>query len=206
MPAAVGIECIAERLGRLGFKKRAGLVFTLPLDGDVVLGWVGLNKASRQGHGEVLLNPVVGVRHQGLEMVVAELRGERFHGYLPPTVSSPLRYLMPVDERRDWVVKGEVDDAAVADHLVGAVERFGFAFMRSCARSPGLIAALRAGHGHAHQNAYRLPTALLLAGDVVDAAQAIERELGALGERADPAAMELREFAVRLQQRITAAG
>jgi hypothetical protein len=206
MTAAVGVECVAERLGRLGFKKRAGLVFTLPLDGDDVLGWVGLNKASRHSQGEVLLSPIVGVRHQGIERVVAQLRGEKFHAYLPPTVSSPLRYVMPVDEPREWVVKGEISDEAVADHLAAAVECYGFEFMRSCAGSADLIAALRADHGHAHQNAYRLPVALLSTGAVADARRVVESEVEALGDRFDPAAAELREFASRLRQRITAAG
>lgn len=206
MPASVGLECVVERLGRLGFVKRAGLIFTLPLHGDVVLGWVGLNKATRGGRGEVVLNPVVGVRHQGVEKVVAELRGEKYHGYVPPTVSSPLRYLMPVDERREWVLKKDGGDEAVADHLAGAVERFGCQFIRSCASSAGLVAAVRAGHGHVHQNCYRLPVALLLAGNVVEAAQVIEQELGALGVRSDPAAEQLREFASRLRQRITTLG
>ena len=153
---------------------------------------------------KVLLNPVVGVRHQDVEKVVADLRGDKFHGYLPPTVSSPLRYLMPADERCDWVVVGSVDDVVVADDLATAVERYGFEFMRAAGDLAGLIAALRVGHGHGHQNAYRLPVALRLARGFEEEAGTVERELESLSDRSDPAAEEFRRFAERL--RVTALG
>jgi hypothetical protein len=197
---SVGVDAVVERLRGLGFEKRSGLIFTLPLDGGSVLAWVGLNKASHRGRpGEVLLNPVVGVRHQGVERVVGDLRGEKFHGYLPPTVSLPLRYLVPAEARRDWVVMGGTADAEVADRLVGAVDRYGFEFMRGASDVPGLIAALRAGRGPAHQNAYRLPVALLAAGGLEEALSFVDDELRALGDRADPAAEEFRRFAARLR-------
>lgn len=82
----------APLLAELGFKKRAGDVFTVDLDEDV-LGWLGLNRATEhRPAGEVEINPVVGVRHQVVERIVAECRGEKFHAYQPPTVSTPLGY------------------------------------------------------------------------------------------------------------------
>jgi hypothetical protein len=203
--ASVGVGAVVERLCQLGFEKRSGLIFTLPLAGEGVLAWVGLNKASHRGRpGEVLLNPVVGVRHRGVEQVVADLRGDKFHGYLPPTVSSPLRYLVPVDQRRDWVVTGGTGDERVADDLAAAVSCYGLEFMRAAADLPGLLAALSDGHGHAHQNSYRVSAALLLAGEVGEAQRVIGREVELLGVRSDPAAEELRSFAERL--RATATG
>ena len=55
-----------------------------------------MNTASRhQAAGSVEVNPVIGIRHQAVERLVAELRHEKFHSYLPPTVSSPIGYVMP---------------------------------------------------------------------------------------------------------------
>ncbi len=54
-----------------------------------MLGWLGLNRASTHDAGTAVeLFPVVGVRHQGVERVVAELRGEKFHQYIPATVGA----------------------------------------------------------------------------------------------------------------------
>jgi hypothetical protein len=203
------VQVLTEAMGRLGFKKRRGLIFTIPLREDKVTGWIGLNTASRYGgnRGEVTLNPVVGVRHDEVEEVVARLRREKFHPYIPPTVSSTLRHIIPPGDRHNWIVIGDdAHDLDVAAKVSGAVENWGFEFMRKSENLQGVIAALQAGQGHVHQNAYRLPVALVLAGRTMDAERNIDDAVKGLGARTDLAALQFRDFAAHFGQWITSAG
>ncbi|MGZ4184450.1 MAG: hypothetical protein ACXVEW_01870 [Solirubrobacteraceae bacterium] len=55
------VELLRGPLGGLGFRKRAGAIFTIELD-DPVIGWLGLNAATEhQPAGQASVNPVVGV-------------------------------------------------------------------------------------------------------------------------------------------------
>lgn len=65
------IEAVRGPLGSLGLRKRAGAVFTMDIEDDVV-GWLGLNTATEHHVGAVEVHPVVGVRHQLVERLVAQ--------------------------------------------------------------------------------------------------------------------------------------
>lgn len=195
-----GMEPLVDGLLALGFRKRAGLVFTMPMAGDEVIGWLGLNTATRREKGATTLNPVVGVRHQAVERMVAQLRGDRFHPYVPPTISRPLRYLLNVERRVDWTLHEGPSNASVVDDVIDAVDTVGLAYMRSCEGLPAIISALRAGDGIGPQNAYRLPTALLLDDRAAEAAAALDHDLDGLGSRSDPAATDLRAFGLRFRE------
>jgi hypothetical protein len=67
---------------------------------------------------------------------VAELRGEEFHSYLPPSVSEPLYCQLPNGEFKSWVVTATSDVEADAEDLAQAVETAGFSFMRRCTSLP----------------------------------------------------------------------
>ncbi len=200
MSAALWAD-VAQRLQGLGFKKRAGVVFTREVAGDV-LGWLGLNRASRHSpSGEFEVNPVVGIRHQGVERVVAELRGEKFHAYQPPTVSSPLGYLMPGARYRAWMVSSAAGSESSVSDLVTSVGEFGVPFMESGATLTALCGLLGEGLGFEHQLVYRRPVAWLLAGDLDRAAGLVDAAEADLGDRDDAAALELRSFAAAFRGR-----
>jgi hypothetical protein len=189
-------------LAELGFKKRAGGVFTVELPGEV-LGWLGLNRASKHlPPGELEINPVVGVRHQRVERVVAELRSERFHAYVPPTFSSPIGYLMPQARYRAWVLPASGGGDSTTE-MSAAIAAYGLPFMRSAADLGELCRLLESGHGHEHQMLYRRPVAWLLAGDREKASRIIDEELTKVGDRGDAAALDFRRFARALRIRIT---
>ena len=169
--------------------------------GEGVLGWLGLNRAGRHRRpGEVEINPVVGVRHQAVEQLVAELRGEKFHAYQPPTVSTPVGYLMPDERYEAWIITDDADEQAAG--LVAAVERYAVPFMRSTSGLEALCCRLDDRMGFDHQLVYRRPVAWLLAGDVDRASALIEAAEAGLGERDDAAASEFRRFAVAFRRRI----
>jgi len=86
-PLASLVETVRQPLAELGFRKRAGGVFTSDL-GDDVLGWLGLNTASEHVKG-VEVAPVVGVRHgawSGLSLSSAGIRTTPIG--LPPSARS----------------------------------------------------------------------------------------------------------------------
>jgi hypothetical protein len=183
---------IAERLQVLDFAKRGGVIFTRDVSPDVI-GWLGLNRASRHTPpGEFEVNPVVGIRHQGVERVVAELRGKPFHAYLPPTVSSPLGYLMPEARYRPWMVGSGPESADIIADMVAAIAEYGVPFMESNASLPRLCRLLDDRLGL--ELVYRPAVAWLLAGEVDRAAALIEEAEAGLGDRADAAAVEVRDF------------
>lgn len=183
-----------------GFQRRAGSVFTRDVAGEV-LGWLGLNRASRHSPaGEFEVNPVVGIRHQGVERVVAELRGERFHAYQPPTVSSPLGYLMPGARYRAWTVSVD-DPGASAEDLVAAVREYALPFMKSGSTLTALCGLLDDGRGLEHQLVYRRPVARVLAGDRDRAAGLVDAAETDLRDRDDAAALELRSFVAAFRRR-----
>lgn len=200
---AVGVDVVERLLAQLGFRKRAGDVLTVELGRDV-LGWLGLNRATRHHPaGEIEINPVVGVRHQEVEQIVAELRGEKFHKYVPPTVSTSLGYLMPEHRYRAWNISA-VGAGIPPAKMLEEVEAYALPFMRRLTELSELCVELDRGLGYEHQVAYRRPVAWMLLGDVARARHVLDDTLGKLGARADPAAEEFRRFGEALRQRLTA--
>lgn len=195
------LEAVSAPLSQLGFRKRAGLIFTIDLPAGVI-GWLGLNGATRhRAFGEIEINPVVGVRFQDLERMVAECRGEQFHPYQPPTISSPLGYRMPQARYKGWVF-GPARSADVAADLVAAVATYGLPSMRSVLDLSQLCRCLERRSGFEHQLIYRRPVAAFLVGDFERAHVVLDAALSDLGARTDPAAAEFRRFADALRGRL----
>ncbi len=188
-------------LAKIGFRKRAGNVFTLELAPGVP-GWLGLNRATRhRGPGEVEINPVVGVRFQEVERLVAECRGEKFHTYQPPTIHSPLGYLMPEKKFMAWVfAPGRAEE--VTTDMVNAIAAHGIPFMRSVVDLAELRRRLEDRFGFEHQLAYRRPAAALLVGDAEQARGLLNETLVAIGARTDLAAADFRRFAESFRGRL----
>lgn len=193
-------DLLKPPLEALGFKKRGGQIFTMDVS-EGVLGWLGLNRATRhRSPGEVEINPVVGVRHQEVERIVAELRHEAFHAYQPPTVSTSLGYLMPDNRYQAWILTDDAEEEA-AD-LVSAVNDYAVPFMDSTTGLAGLCQRLDERMGFDHQLVYRRPVAHLLAGNVDRACELIDEAEADLGNRDDAAAVELHLFIAELRRRI----
>src|SRR4051812_40130768 len=195
----VNFDAVYPLLANLGFKKRAGNVFTIEL-APGVLGWLGLNRATRhRARGEVEINPVIGVRFQEVERLVAECRGEKFHAYQPPTISIPLGYLMPESKYKAWVFATE-GAKYVAAEMVAAIAGYGVPFMQSVTHLPELSRRLEASPGFEHQLVYRRPVAALLAGDLMRARMFLDEAMATIGTRTDAAALEFKGFAECLRR------
>lgn len=198
-----GIALLTESLTKLGFRKRASLVFTYG-DGEQ-MGWLGLNTASHgRPSGELLIHPVVGVRHRSIEEWVARGTGRKAHSYMPPTVSQPL-YVVAQRGPNEWVLNGGPEDPGVVDDLVTCVATAGMAFISTMSDISAAIDKMVALPTVSQEDRYRWPVALCLAGRPDDAILAIVQVREWLEGRSDPAASELRQFLGWLQADITTA-
>jgi hypothetical protein len=79
------VNFIAQDLYELGFEKRKWGTFTYALNQESI-GWIGLNHAIYQGI--VSINPVIGIGHQPLERLVAEISSVCKSFSQTPTISS----------------------------------------------------------------------------------------------------------------------
>jgi hypothetical protein len=197
----MNLDAVYTLLANLGFKKRAGNVFTIELAPGVI-GWLGLNRATRhRAPGEVEINPVIGVRFQEVERLVAECRGEKFHTYQPPTISIPLGYLMPQNKYKAWVFAPEGAEHVAAE-MVTAIAGYGVPFMRSVTDLAELCRRFEDRPGFEHQLVYRRPVAALLAGDLMRARTLLNEATATIGTRTDAAALEFKKFAECLRSRL----
>lgn len=193
------LKPVVSSLEAIGLKKRAGGVFTIELGGPFV-GTVGLNRAT-QGRraGELEVNPIVGVRHQEVERVVAQLTEAAFHPYLPATVLKPIGYLMPDKRYRAWDITPQNAEDQAAD-LAAAVETWGFAFMRNASSLDSLIKFAEMKYGYDFRLAYTLPVARALNGDRARAESEVAGTLADFGSDEYPAAQEFRQFSERFAE------
>lgn len=199
-PATLAAESLVAPLKAVGFRKRAAGFFTVELAPDA-LGLVSLNTASEHMEpGTVRVNPIVGVRHLEVERVLAELKNETPHAYMPATVQEPIGYVMPQHTYTTWLLSVDDDMGGPAAEIARAVEDHGLPYMRDAAPLERVVALLRAGRT-ATRGQFLLPVALALAGDTtaaLDAVAVTERDVE--GQRG-PFATAFRAFAVRFRER-----
>lgn len=183
-----------DRLRDLGFTRRR-VVRTIEVAPDV-LGWVGLNRSEERGDHQLLVNPVLGVRHQAVEREVARLCGEKFDPYIPPTISAPLSQL--ARHGGDYLFKDgrrQKLDRQVTK-MVDTIAAYAFPFFKAHASLEAIATALRSGdYGFPHQVIYRVPVALALLGRHAEAQDTVRASLAELGDRQDLAAQDFRAFA-----------
>lgn len=186
---------IGERLKLLGYKKRAGGIFTCEA-AQGFLGWLGLNDSTKAGI--LAINPVVGLRCQELERHLSDLCGETQHSYVPPTISSPLGYLMSENSFHQWFFETE-EDLAEVQSLVMAFSDYGIPFIRASASLEALQQRLETGKYSIGPSAwYRLPLILAMRGEKAAAMQMCE---DFLAEMDRPVTVEpYRRFAVALAE------
>ncbi len=197
-------EVLERTLLKSGLRKRSAQVFTRDIAKEM-LGWVGLNRAVNRQDGRLELNPVIGVRHERVEALVAKLSGVKYHAFTPPTLSTPLGYLMPNKEYKAWLFESGADNVLRVNRLVEAVRTWGYSFMEANRTLPDLIETMvQSGFGYPHQNAYRIPVGYQLIGETRKAEDYINKHINALSTRNDLAADYYRAFAVAFHEQISA--
>jgi hypothetical protein len=179
-------------LARVGMTRRKEGIYTREL-GDDHVGWLGLNRAVHRGDGALELNPVVGVRNQQLERLVAQLSDQPFHEYIPPSVSVHVGYLGAERRYLPWLFdeKGQVDKQV--RRMADAVVRDSFPFMEANLGLKNLVAALKK-YAPRQSQRVRVPAALLLLGEHDRACEFAENELREMAKATTAANDQYRLF------------
>jgi hypothetical protein len=195
-------QAVSETMAAIGFRKRADLIFTMELSADVV-GWLGLPTASRHPYepGSFGVGPVLGVRQQTVERIIAKLRVDKFHQYIPPTVSVQLGYLMPDRRYREWVIS-PASMSSAATQIAEAVREYGVPFMQE-GQDFDRLTILVERHGIDHLARYRRPVLELVAGRAGNAIQLIDDSVASLKGRHDLAAAQFERFAAAFRDYAT---
>jgi hypothetical protein len=191
-------KLVATHLVEAGMQKRKGDIFTRELVPEV-LGWIGLNRAYKRKEGILEINPVIGVRHQELEELLASLLHETFHPYVPPTISIALGYLTAEHRFKSWRFESGRNADAVAQTLVENVLEFGYPFMTAYSTLPAITKAMEASTGVPSELAYRVPLAYALMGDSSKAENFLAQKLAELGKAENPYAVRYKTFASRFR-------
>ena len=188
----------AEKLAVGGFKKRKLGIFTLGLNTEII-GWLGLNTAHYQDG--VAINPVVGVRHQKLERLIAELLDMKPSEYIPGSFGRPVGYLMPQKEYASWSFREGDDCEPLVGEMVSAVEKFGRPFMEQNSTLATLYnTLLKSKRGTPpDQLDFRIAVASVLLGKREEAETFVDAKLREMGNRNDAAAELFRKFAKKLR-------
>jgi hypothetical protein len=193
---------LQDRLAGLGFEKRKPGIFSSVIAENVV-GWIGLNTATRGRKDALEINPVVGVRNQRVEQLVAELVGDAFDDLIPPTVAGNVGYLSPGHKYLAFTFSDSGSNEDVADGLCDAVKVYGLPFMRRMVDLRSLVEEMQTTRlGMPEQLNYRIPVGIWLLDEADQAKAFVAARLSEIGARADPAALRYRAFATRLNARL----
>ncbi|SRR5258706_7079580 len=195
---------VQTTLTTLGFHKRKAGILALQVS-EEVLGTVGLNIATGRGADILEINPVIGVRNQRLERLVAELRGETFDELMPPTVAANLGYLSPENRYLPFIFTEDDRIETLADELREAVKAHGLPFITKAANLAALVHEMQAGRiGIQFMLDYRIPAGLFLLGDRAKAQAFLAARLAETSSRNDPAAIRYKAFASKFSERLAA--
>jgi len=191
---------VQERLVTIGFRKRKQGISSLPASEDV-LGLVGLNKALARGLGILEINPVVGVRNQRVEKLVAKLLGEPFNELNPFSAGANIGYLSPQSRYQRFIFAKSAPLDGPADELVATIRTDGLPFIYSNVSLPALLKTMRSTRFAVNLVAvYRIPVLLHLLGNRDQVESFLSDELTKLGARTDSAAERYRFFATRMKE------
>ncbi len=189
-------------LSLLNFENRKSGILTIKMTDDAI-GWIGLNKATRSQRGFLEINPVVGVRNQKIERLVADLVGEKFDEIIPPTLSGNIGYMMPAKKYRPYMFSEDGPVETLAEELVNDVREYGIPFIGAHTNMAALVDGMgRFRFAAQFMVAYRIPAGFFLLGRQESASDFLKAQQAKIGNRRDPASLRFKAFAANLAERI----
>jgi hypothetical protein len=201
MTARDALRRIVNLLKEQGFHGSRGVLLRPIRPGFEM--FVGLNTATDRGDGLIGINPVIGLRDDAVERLLAELQPERGRETnVTPTLSVSLGYLMPERKYIEWLFAASASTAP--EQLVESIDRCGRPAMELLASHEAVVAVLedkRRAYNMIYRP-YRLPTAYLLLGDKESAIRTVREEVTSICGRRDEAAELYRVFAENLERRL----
>jgi hypothetical protein len=187
-------------LERLGFTEREPGIYTV-VTKPGFLGALGLNNAPHKGFVDV--NPVIGIRSQRVEQLVAELRGRSYSQYHPPTVAMNIGYIMPDNSFKAWRFTGGSASTTTARAMVDTIGEYGLPYMLEHSdlhKIYDLMVVER--RGVPTMTVYRIPVVCLLLGEPELARKHLDNRLSRIGTRRNPGDVQYLTFAAQLEERL----
>lgn len=193
------IKPVFEELGFL--KKKTG-IFVKTVSADV-LGTIGLNIATGRGSGIIEINPVIGIRNQCIERLLAEILGEPFDELIPATLAGNVGYLSHENTYRPYIFTNKESIDAIVNEMRDAVKDFGLPFMQKASNLSDLVELMRTVRfGIPFVIEYRIPVGLLLLGKKIEAKEIIDKKMSEITSKHDPASLRYKKFSAQLLKRI----
>jgi hypothetical protein len=188
-------DVCAAALRKCGFTAKLRGSLLQPRADDAVTGWLALRFATSGLPAEVRANPVVGVRHIRVEKAFIELLG----GDAPiPTLSLPLRDLIPRRTVVRWDFRAGTDLNATAKGLARNVGDYGLPFIDRWADWRVLSRDIEQSGLIVDCDSWSpLPIILALAGNHSRARQLVDERLVRYAGRSHVYAAAYREFAAK---------
>lgn len=196
------IRTVEQQLFAIGFQKRKLGILSCESTRDTI-GWIGLNIAAGRGDGIFEINPIVGVRNQRIERIVAELNNDLFNELSPPSLSGNIGYLMPENRYLPFLFREEASIEAVGDKLCETVKTYGMPFIKKLSDLASLVEAMANARFRINEIVVeRIPVGLWLLGDKDGVELFLADQLMQINNRNDPAAIKYKNFAKKLQERV----
>ena len=189
-------------LKSIGFEYRGRSWYDKRLNTDL-LGVVTLASNSYLNDPAIYIVPSVGVTHEPLEKLLAQLSGRRPGRFLPATISTPLGYVTPMAKFLKYTFDPRSMVANEAETLLQTIERFGVKWMESNQSldllMQGLVTYKYASRDRAR---LRIPLIYYVKKDYASARASITDGLREIGEERNQYSDEYRQFAAGLLKRL----
>lgn len=182
------------QLGAAGFTYRGRSWYERPLSSETT-AIATLASDTFRGDSAVYINPSLGIRHERLEQLLAELSGYELGKFPPATIGISLGYATPTGKHIMYpFTPGEVS-AKVKD-LVQTISKDGLSWMQKNQTIDAIHDALAKFKFATRDSArFRIPLVYYLKGDYESACVATRRGLEEIGANQDVYSQRYRHFA-----------
>jgi hypothetical protein len=168
---------------KIGFFNVKGGIFRLNLTNDTS-GWLGLPGATKKSGGRLFeINPVIGVRHQPLEKLTSELEGLPYDEYIPPSIMTPIGYIMPEKIFIGWRFIQETHHEKRIQEMVDAIIDYGLPYIMANDSLEKMVHTMLHGVNYQTHPHLRIPAGLYLLGRIDEAIDYIDKRLQLVEKR-----------------------
>jgi hypothetical protein len=158
------VKTIVLPLKNLEFDKKKYL-FVKRLN-DNIFGTLGFVIATHQKAGSLLVNPVLGIFNKSIEDLYSRLTGNQTINTYQPTISSPIGYLFPSTQYKEWEYNDDIDTNLINQDLLSSIVQYGIPFFEKYKQDGELLKCLEEGkYILNYVRDYKLPILYYLLGD-----------------------------------------
>jgi hypothetical protein len=151
----------------------------------------------------MFVGPSVGIRHQPLERLVAELVGEKFHPYLSGTKTCPLGHVPPYKELLWFDFPVDIDVRQRVNEMFTIIKETAIPWMKRHRSLESFIEDLQTYRFASRDSVrVRLPAAYYLNNQYYLARSLVTKGLEEVGEQSGPVSDQYRRFAEALSARL----